>query len=79
MGELKTELRGCPPKPEMKVSRNFYFVGSETYSLASGEHLGLVLMGQNRRAQNRPWRPNSEVVLKWRTAQNFYLFDLRHL
>ena len=47
--------------------------------MASREHLGLVLMGQNRRAQNRPWRPNSEMVLKWRSALNFYLFGLRNL
>ena len=53
MGELKTDLRGHPPKPEMKVSTKLlFFLGLETSSLASGEHLGLVLMGQNRRAQN---------------------------
>ena len=25
MGELKTDLRGCPPKPEMKVSTKLLF------------------------------------------------------
>ena len=42
---------------------------SQTSSLACGDHLGLVLICQNERTQIWPWRPDSKLILKWRSSQ----------
>ena len=48
----------------------------EFENFTCGDHLGSVLICKNKRTQIWPWRPNSKMILKWRSSQNFYVIEV---